>query len=193
MNKYSVKEIDRHRAHDGHMKLDVVTLQHTRYDGTWSAAMKREVLVRRPAVAVLLHDVDEDCIVLVEQFRVGAMSSDRPWVTELVAGLMEPGEQPEEVAKRECEEETGLRVRDLHQIAQAYNSVGGTNELTTIFYGIVDSRKALITGGVPDENEDIKVLKVPAREFCRKLECGEYQATTLVLAGWWLRATIIKG
>ena len=63
---------------------------------------------RARAAAVLLHDPDRDCVVLVEQFRIGAVEDTHSaWLMECPAGMIEPGEQPKDVALRECLEEVG--------------------------------------------------------------------------------------
>lgn len=178
--------------YDGHMKLKVVTLEHRRYDGTLMGPIQREVLVRRPAVAVLLHDPARDEIVLVEQFRIGAIGTDCPWVIELVAGLCEPGEETMDVARRETQEETGLEVDSLTEIGCVFNSVGGTNEQTTVYYGQVHADRALRFGGVDGEHEDIRVIALPVPAFVEKLRAGELRTATLSMAGWWFVANRLK-
>ena len=76
--------------------------------------MTREVHRRHDAVGVLLYDVERDAVVLVEQFRAGALEDPAsPWKLEVVAGLVEEGESPAEVARREAMEEAGARVETL--------------------------------------------------------------------------------
>ena len=73
----------------------------------------RELLVKGAASAVIAYDPKEDSVVLVEQVRIGAYqpgSARSPWLLELIAGMVEEGEQPEEVALRESEEEAGVSV-----------------------------------------------------------------------------------
>lgn len=70
---------------------------------------------------VLPYDPQRDEVVLIEQFRVGAMGrTDNPWLVEMVAGLIDKDEQPEEVAHREAEEEAGLTFSALWPITKYF-------------------------------------------------------------------------
>jgi len=164
-------------------------LSHELFGGGQSDLFAREVLNRGDAVAVLLHDPSKEKVVLVEQFRVGAIESDNPWVTELVAGIVESGEESEEVAFREAQEESGLNVRNLLSIAGPfYNSVGGSSETTHLFYGLVDT--ALITSdinGLDHENEDIRLVVMDERDFFSELTANRFRSASLLLAGYWLK------
>jgi ADP-ribose pyrophosphatase len=81
--------------------------------------------VRHDAVRAALRP-QRDEVVLIEQFRVGAWAGVNPWLIELVAGLIDKDEEPEEVAHREAEEEAGLTWRAVadHQ----YLSVAGRQQ-----------------------------------------------------------------
>src|SRR4051812_35048708 len=80
--------LDRRRLHDGFYQLDVLKLQHERFDGGWTGPLRRELLVQRRAVAVLPYDPEQDLVVLVEQFRTGCIDlAGEPWLIEAVAGF----------------------------------------------------------------------------------------------------------
>jgi ADP-ribose pyrophosphatase len=84
-----------------------------------------------------------DAVVMIEQFRVGAIEDQRSaWLLEIVAGLIEPGELPEEVARREAAEEAGLAVRRIELIARCFATPSKSSELTQLFCGEVDAPRA---------------------------------------------------
>ena len=189
-NEYKVEIIESETVYNGFLKLIRYSLKHTLFGGGWSNIMTRETLQRRHAVAILLHDPELNEIVLVEQFRVGALDSENPWMIELVVGLVEPGESAEEVARREAMEESGTDVQALQQIAHYYNSVGGTNEVTTVFYAGIDASDIGGVHGLKTENENILVRKYSTDDFLLMLKDGKLNTGSLVVAGQWLQNNI---
>ncbi len=105
-----VELIERRCLHEGFFRLEALHLRHRLFEGGWSAPMTREVHHRHDAVGVLLYDVERDAVVLVEQFRAGAIDDPAsPWKLEIVAGLVESGESAADVARREAMEEAGCQ------------------------------------------------------------------------------------
>ena len=83
-----VEILERETPFQGFFRVERLTLRHRHYQGGWGAPVKRELFVRPPAAAVLPYDPVRGEILLVEQFRVGALEwRDTPWCLELVAGL----------------------------------------------------------------------------------------------------------
>ncbi|HCW68033.1 MAG TPA: ADP-ribose diphosphatase, partial [Thalassospira lucentensis] len=107
MSPKNYEIIEHSRGWNGYFKLDVYRLRHDTFEGGKSAILDREVLERGHAVAVLPYDPVSDEVVLIEQFRPGAISvqktyPDMPlWLNEIVAGIIEDGEEPQDVAHRE--------------------------------------------------------------------------------------------
>src|SRR5471030_2574926 len=99
--------------YQGHLKLLKYDLKYRLFAGGWSPVVIRELFQSRAAVGVLLFDPIRDEIVLIEEFRLGALEQKSPWILELVAGIIEPNESVVDVAKRECQEEAGCTVVDL--------------------------------------------------------------------------------
>ncbi len=98
--------IQKKAAYDGYFRITELTLRHALFAGGQTPTIVRECFERGHAVGVLPYDPWEDQVVLVEQFRVGAMQAGfSPWVLETVAGMIEPGESPQAVAHREAQEE----------------------------------------------------------------------------------------
>ena len=145
-------------AYDGHFKIIRYRLRHRLFAGGMSPELVREVFERGHAVAVLPFDPESDKVVLVEQFRLGAVGViDDPWLIEPVAGIIEPGEGAPEVARREAAEEAGLELLDLVPACTYFASPGGSTETCQIFIGRVVAAGAGGIFGRTDEGEDIRV------------------------------------
>ena len=67
----------------GYFRMDALTLRHRRFDGSWTDGIRREMFERGDAVAVLPWHVESDKVILIEQFRPGAIrGDDSPWMLE---------------------------------------------------------------------------------------------------------------
>lgn len=99
------------------------------------AEIRREVFERGHGVCVLPYDPAGDRLVLIEQFRVAPyVCGDRAWLVEVIAGVIDAGEAPEDVARREAKEEAGLTLdRPLERIGRFYSSPGAMSETLTLF------------------------------------------------------------
>ena len=92
----------RETVFDTFLRVDRLKLRHELFDGGFSNTMTRELLLRPRAVGVLLFDPVLEKVVLVRQIRIGMLDEGQdPWLLELVAGMVEPGEQTHEVAARD--------------------------------------------------------------------------------------------
>ena len=174
-------------AYDGHFKIIRYRLRHRLFAGGMSPELVREVFERGHAVAVLPFDPERGQVVLVEQFRIGAVGViDDPWLIEPVAGIIEPGEEAPEVARREATEEAGLELLDLVPACTYFASPGGSTETCQIFIGRVDAAGAGGIFGRTDEGEDIRVHVVPLGTALEWLCDGRTHAVTTVVALQWL-------
>lgn len=197
MNRKDVKVIEKTRPFDGYFKIDRYTLRHRLHEGGWSQPFTREVFERGHAAVVLLYDPDLDVVVFVEQFRVGAYAASTnspwwakdfsPWLTECVAGIIDDGETPEDVVRREAREEAGCEVLDLIPIQQVIVSPGGCTESVFVYCGRTDASKAGGVYGLDHEHEDIRVVTTPAAEAFRWLDEGRFVQAVTVLAVQWFR------
>ncbi len=183
-----VEILDETTVYRGHNDMQVYRLRHQKRDGSWSDVLSREVLRRRHAVAVLPYDPLRDRVVLTEQFRAGAyLGGINPWVTSVVAGLIEDGENPEEVAHREAQEEAGLALLALERIGRIILSPAVSTETTTLYCGRVDSRGVGGEHGLAEEGEHITVTAVPAEEAFARLLAGRIESASAVVALQWLQ------
>ena len=175
-------------VYEGFFKMTRLRLRHTLFRGGWSHDLIRELFHRGSCVAVLPYDPVNDAVVLIEQFRVGALNfKDDPWLLEIVAGAVEEGESPQQVAHRETLEEAGCAIKQLIQIADFFTTPGAFGEKITLFCGIVDS-SSMAEGffGLAEEGEDIRVEVVSYEKAWGMLENGSIDSAIPIIALQWL-------
>lgn len=169
-------------------------LRHRQFDGTTSPQMERGVFVTYDAAIVLPYDPLRDCVLLVEQFRIGvyARGAEKPWVLEPVAGHVDLNETPEQAAIRETMEEAGVPLSALIPITNAYASPGDSTEFFHIYLGLCDLGTAGgTTSGLVEEGEDIHSHILSFDELM-EFVCGGCEAAgganilPLVTAVYWL-------
>ncbi len=176
--------VAREAGYDGFFRLDRLSVRFRRYDGGWSE-ITREVLERGHTLGVLLYDTARDEVVLVEQFRAPAVDAlGGPWLIETVAGIIEEGETPEDVARRETAEETSLTVDAIERIGAFMLSPGGASEFITLYLGRVDSRDAGGVHGIDDE--DIRTVVMDTDDALAAVADGRIIAANAVIALQWL-------
>jgi ADP-ribose pyrophosphatase len=182
-------EVDqRETLFDSFLRVDRLKLRHSLFAGGWSELMTRELILRPRAVGVLLFDPAQQQVVLVRQIRVGMLDEgQKPWLLELVAGMVESGEEPIEVAARESLEEANTKPQDLLQICEYYNSPGISNERITLFCGRVDSTQAGGIFGLDAEHEDIEVVVLSLADALAKVASGEINNAMSIIALQWLQ------
>lgn len=182
-----VEVVEREACFRGFYQLDRLHLRHRLFAGGMGKLISRELFVRHDAVCVLPYDPQRDCVVLIEQFRVGALDKSlNPWLIELVAGLIDKDEQPEQVARREAVEEAGLGLAELWPLTQYYPSPGGSDERVHLYVGRCDSRGAGGVHGLEDEGEDIRVLVWSLDEALAAVEDGRIDNAASIIALQWL-------
>jgi ADP-ribose pyrophosphatase len=150
-------------------------------DVTW------DVMERGNSVGVLGYDPQRDEVVLINEFRPGALASgDSPFFDSLVAGTVGKGETSVTAAIREMKEEGGLDLQDPIVVhSGAYVSAGGTSEKVAIVFGIVDTSKAGGIHGKRSEDEDIKAVVQSTAEYLRRVRSGEIVDMKTIVAGYW--------
>ncbi len=174
-------------VYQGFFRLEQYTLKHTLFKGGWSQPITRELFRRGNCVAVLLYDPDRDEVILIEQFRVGAvLHPERAWLIEIVAGAIEEGETATEVAYREALEEAGCEILELMEIQQFYTTPGGCSERITLFCGRVNSHSVGGVHGLTEEDEDIKVSAIQFADAFQMLEDGKIESGIPIIAIQWL-------
>jgi ADP-ribose pyrophosphatase len=185
--KEDVEIIARDKLYQGFFSLELYRFRHRLFNGAMSGEVTREILERGDAVVMLPYDPIRDEVVLLEQIRIASYDrSPTPWLLELVAGMIEPGESLEHVARRESMEEAGLVVRRCKPMLSYLASPGGTSERLTIMAGEVDAGLAEGLHGLAEENEDIRLHVVSRAQAYQWVEDGVIDNGASVIALQWL-------
>lgn len=182
-------ELVRHEvAFQGYFKVGRYFFRHGLHRGGMSGVISREVFERGQAAGILPYDPVRDEVILISQFRAGAyVAGHHPWTWEIVAGIIEHGESPEQLVRREAVEEAGLAIAEVMPIHRAMLTPGACSESCTMFLGRVDTTKAGGVFGLESEGEDILVKVVPVPEIRGMLDRDEVDnAVTLISLQWLL-------
>ncbi|KAA8727619.1 MAG: ADP-ribose diphosphatase [Ewingella americana] len=185
--KDDVEIIARETRYKGFFSIIAYRFRHRLFSGEMSHEVVREVFERGHAAVLLPYDPQRDEVVLIEQIRIPAIdSSDTPWLLEMVAGIIEPGETVEDVARREALEEANIVVGRCKPALSYLASPGGTSERLSILVGEVDATTAQGIHGLAAENEDIRVHVVSREQAYRWVEEGVIDNAASVIALQWL-------
>lgn len=188
-NNFSKEDVQverRETLFKGFYRLDKLHLQHRQFAGGTGPVITRELFVRPPAVGVLIYDPATDEVLLIEQFRVGALDDAHPWQMEIVAGLIESGEQPEEVVRREAQEEAGITLGRVERVMEFLPSPGGSDERFALYVASADLSQAGGVHGLPEEGEDIRVNVMSVNQALTAVERGRINNAPCILALQWL-------
>ncbi len=177
-----------HRAHVNYFAMEEIDLQHRQYDGTMGPTLNRSALLQGSAVIVLPYDPVRDTVLLIEQFRAPVYLIDDPeaWMWEPVAGMIDPGETPEQAAHREGMEEAGIAFDALHSAGGGYSSSGSSTEYVYLYVGLGDLTDPAITAGLTTEGEDIRSRVLPFDMFIAMVDRGEFKDLPLLTLAHWL-------
>ncbi len=173
----------------GFFKLDEYHVSHQCFDGSHSEIMSREIFERGDAVVLIPYDPVLDQVVLIEQFRPGAIrAGDTPWMLEFVAGMFEENESPIDVAIREAKEEANLDITEqqVSKVMKYLSSPGGMSEAIHLYLAKIDSRHAGGVFGLAEEGEDILVHVIKRTEAMQLLQAGKIANASTVIGLQWL-------
>ncbi|OAT45097.1 ADP-ribose pyrophosphatase [Proteus hauseri ATCC 700826] len=183
-----VKLLSKRDLYKGFFRLTEYRFKHRLFEGGWSEEVKREVFERGHAGVLLPYDPLRDEVVLIEQIRIPAYeTSETPWLLEVIAGMVEKGESPEDVVRREAQEEAGVDVARCEPIISYLSSPGGTSERMHVYVGEVDATTAKGIHGLACENEDIRVHVVSREQAYQWVEDGTIDNAASVIALQWLQ------
>lgn len=179
-------------CYQGHLRVEKLLLKCRLFQGGWSTPFYREVLQREQGVGVLFYDPHQDKVLMVEQFRVGCLGDQHngPWALELVAGLVDSDETPEQVARREAEEEAGLKVQHLIPVVDYYNSPGGSSEKLSVYCARFDASHETGIFGVVDESENIRSCVLGRQAALAAVASGRINNAMSIIALQWLQLNL---
>lgn len=189
-NQQDIEILNRETLYQGFFTMQKIQFRHKLFAGGWSDVVTRELLIKGAAAAVVAYDPARDSVILVEQVRIGAYDpslQSSPWLLELIAGMIEEGETPEQVALRESMEEAGVTIENMQHMLSVWDSPGGVLERIHLFVGQVDSTQAKGIHGLASEHEDIRV-KVVSRDLAYQWLCeGRIDNSIAVMGLQWLQ------
>lgn len=143
----------------------------------------REELRDHPADAVvlILHDKSGEKILLNREFRMACGD----YVINFPAGLIDPGETPEQSAARELKEETGLDLLRLdHLMRESFSAIGFSNEKNVCVVGVAGGEFAPSSSTV----EEIQAAWYTKEEVRQLLEREYFAARTQAYCYLWSRS-----
>ncbi|WP_146343744.1 NUDIX domain-containing protein [Phaeobacter marinintestinus] len=180
--------LNHRRAYLNFFGVEEADLRFRRHDGTMSTPLNRGALMVGQAAVVLPYDPVRDCVLLIEQFRAPVfMCGDRsPWVWEPVAGLVDPGETPDQSAHREAMEEAGLTLKAIEKAGEVYSSTGSSSEYLHLYIGLADLTDTTDTGGLAEEGEDIRSQIITYDALMDGIDAHVYRDMPLVTTALWL-------
>lgn len=171
----------------GFFRMIKYRFRHKLFEGGWSEVIEREMFERGHAAALLPYDPVSDQVVLIEQIRVGALEHAHPWQLEIVAGIIDTDESPEQVVRREASEEAGILVEELAKVTSYYPSSGGCSEKLDVYVGKVDASTAHGIHGLDYEGEDIRVHVVSRETAYQWIVEGKFENGASIIALQWLQ------
>lgn len=161
---------NKEKVYDGYFKIYEVTVEQ---EGN---TFTREQFDRGSAVAAIVYDTKQQQYILTKQHRIGAESE----LVEVVAGMIDKGEEPEQSIVREIKEEIGYHVDKVEHLYSFFSSPGGTTEKVDLYYVEV-SEQEHAGGGNAEEHEKIDLVKLSKEEL---LQLTTPDAKTIIAQQW---------
>lgn len=180
----------RESAFNGFIQVEKVTLRHRLFDQNdyIDPAIQRELIHRKEAAGVLLYDDEHQQFALIEQFRVGALKHpEGPWQLEIIAGVLDADESPEECLIREAFEESGCQIERPQHLYSFYPSAGACSEYFHLYAAETNLSGKKGNFGVANEGEDIKLHVIDYAHLEHLLQHGRLQNAPVIMALQWLR------
>jgi GDP-mannose pyrophosphatase NudK len=168
---------------DNWYTLKKITYEYLKNNGT-KQIQTREAYDRGNGATILLFNKEQRTVILTRQFRLPTFVNGNPsgMLIEACAGLLDQ-DNAEDCIRRETEEETGYKIKDVRKILEAYMSPGSVTEI--LFFFIAEyspSMKISNGGGIEKEEENIEVLELDFDKALVMLESGEIKdAKTIML------------
>jgi ADP-ribose pyrophosphatase len=175
-------------------KIEEAYLRYEKFNGEMSGTVRRISLERGDAVAVIILNKNTNKIILISQFRYPSYKSGHGWLIEAIAGIIDSGETPEEAARREVQEETGLEIKTMEPISTFYPSPGGSSERIFLYYSEVSRNQTVDgeIGGLACESEDIKSHELTLEDALEKIKSGEIMDAKTIIGIQWLENRQLK-
>ena len=172
----------------GFIQVEKLSFRHRLFNQPdYSPVIQRELIHRPEAAGVLLYNDQQQRFALIEQFRVGALNdSESAWQLEVIAGVLDGDEAPEDCIRRESLEESGCEVQQLQHLFSFYPSAGACSEFFHLYAAEVELPKMGGIFGMPDEGENIQLHLFDYSEVGTLLRNGRLRNAPVIMALQWL-------
>ncbi|WP_288430315.1 NUDIX domain-containing protein [uncultured Agrobacterium sp.] len=173
--------------------LKKTTFSFLREDGSWQQ-QSRETYDRGNGATILLYDPTRRTVILTRQFRYPAfVNGHDDLLIEAPAGLLDNAE-PEARIRAETEEETGVKVRHVRQIFDAFMSPGSVTERLHFFVGEYQpGDRTSEGGGNEEEGEDIAVLEIGIDKALAMIASGAIRDGKTIMLLQYAALNLFKG
>jgi len=184
--KLNYKIINKKNLYKGFFELNEFSFKHKRHDGKWSNEIKREIFSGAQVATLLPYDPVKNEILLIQQFRAGIIGKhNESYIYEIVAGIIDSNETPEQTARRECFEETGCKVKKITPIHNYFPAPGSSESFYYLYIGEIESFKGTRIHGLKNEGEDILVTSFKVDEVKEMLNNNKIiNAISLIALQW---------
>ena len=184
--KLKYKIINKKNLYSGFFSLNKYEFTHKKHDGEWTSTVGREIFSGAHVSTLLPYDPIKKEIILIQQFRAGVLSRyDEDYLLEIVAGIIDEGENPEETAIRECFEETGCEVKNIYPIQSYFPAPGSSESYYHLYLGEIQAFDGERIKGLKKENEDILVKSFKIDEVRQLLKEKKItNGLTLIALQW---------
>jgi len=192
--KLKYKIINKKNLYSGFFSLNKYEFIHEKHNGEWTSNVEREVFSGAHVSTLLPYDPIKKEIILIQQFRAGALSRyDENYLLEIVAGIIDEGENPEQTAVRECFEETGCEVKKIHPIQSYFPAPGSSESYYHLYLGEIQAFDGERIKGLEKENEDILVKSFKIEEVKQMLKEKKIMNGLTLVALQWFFLEYYKG
>ena len=192
--KYFYFFINKKNLYSGFFSLNKYEFIHEKHNGEWTSAVEREVFSGAHVSTLLPYDPIKKEIILIQQFRAGVLSRyDANYLLEIVAGIIDEGENPEQTAIRECFEETGCEVKKIHPIQSYFPAPGSSESYYHLYLGEIQAFDGERIKGLEKENEDILVKSFKIDEVRQMLKEKKIMNGLTLVALQWFFLEYYKG
>jgi ADP-ribose pyrophosphatase len=192
--KLKYKIINKKNLYSGFFSLNKYEFIHEKHNGEWTSTVEREVFSGAHVSTLLPYDPIKKEIILIQQFRAGVLSRyDENYLLEIVAGIVDEGEYPEQTAIRECLEETGCEVKKIHPIQSYFPAPGSSESYYHLYLGEIQAFDGERIKGLEKENEDILVKSFKIDEVRQMLKEKKIMNGLTLVALQWFFLEYYKG
>ncbi len=161
-----MKRVSLHRGRVGDFGIETVTLPN-------GAVVDLEIL-RHPGAAAVVPLHDDGTVTLIRQHRHAAGGL----IWEIPAGKLDPGEAPADCARRELEEEAGLRAGAIRPLPAIWTTPAFTDEVIHLFV----ATELLPVATRLEHDEVITTARIPLEEARRMVRDGEIRDAKTICA-----------